>query len=240
MAKKNKKNRVSVEEAVKASHRRANIAVIIVAVITALILITIAVFCAVRVDPLDGIAAPDESKSECYYLYDRDSSTPLVTTKSAQSKIRTALGSMDFSVMSAVQQWNWDYSYNFVRNSSDNKISLTADDVIDKTPSSNEYMVEYAYTGCVVGGELDKSLAKKLTVDGETIYFDRLKVIISDTKNGVGEIYLYPYVYAYVQNNAAEGGERREAYRMTPVKVRANTTEAYAALGKIVEELKSI
>lgn len=239
MAKNNKKNDVSVAEAVKASHKKANIAVIIIAAVTALILIAIAVMCAVRVDPLDGVNSPDSQKTEYFDLYDLDSSSPLTLNSSAQSKIRTALGGMDFSVMNAVLQWNWDYSYNFVRNSNGDKIKLTAGEISDKRPSSSEYMVEYVYTNSVVNGELDTSLAQKLEVDGETVYFDRLKVLIGDTQNSVGEIYMYPYLYEYATNKAADDGARYEEYRVTPVKVRANTTDAYKALATIVTEINN-
>ncbi|MDE7405664.1 MAG: hypothetical protein K2M89_02170 [Clostridiales bacterium] len=239
MAKKNKKNDVSVAEAVKTSHRRANIAVIIVAAITALLLIAIAVMCSVRVDPLDGLKTPDSNKSERYELYDLDTSAPLMTTSKAQSKIRAALGTMDFSVMNAVLQWNWDYSYNFARNSEGKKITLTASEINEKTATAKEYMIEYVYADAVVNGELNKSLAHKLEVDGETIYFDRVKVLIGNTDNSVGEIYLYPYVYEYATNQAAEDGVRYQSYKITPVKVRANTTEAYKALAKLVTEIKN-
>ncbi|MDE5593076.1 MAG: hypothetical protein K2I75_03995 [Clostridiales bacterium] len=239
MAKKNKKNDVSVAEAVKASHKKANIAVIIVAAITALLIIAIAVMCSVRVDPLDGLKTPDANKGERFELYDLDSSDRLVPTTNAQSKIRTALGQMDFSVMNAVLQWNWDYSYNFARNSEGKKITLSASEINEKSSTSTEYMVEYVYTDAVVNGELDVTLAQKLTVDGETIYFDRVKVLIGNTDGSVGEIYLYPYVYEYATNRVADDGARYETYKITPVKVRANTTEAYAALASIVTEIKN-
>ena len=239
MAKKNKKNEPSIEEAIKVSHKKANIAVIIIAAVTALILVAIAVMCAVRVDPLDKIKSPDTRKGEHYELYDLDSPTPLVTTSAAQSKIRTALGSMDFSVMNAVLQWNWDYSYNFVRNSNDKKITMTAEEIKSKCSSSTEYMVEYVYVNAVVNGQLNKSLAQKLDVDGETVYFDRLKVLIGDTDNSVGEIYMYPYIYSYAYNREADDGVRYETYKITPIKVRANTTEAFSALEKIVREIKN-
>lgn len=239
MAKKNKKNDVSVAEAVKTSHRRANIAVIIVAAITALLLIAIAVMCSVRVDPLDGLKTPDAKKSERYELYDLDTSAPLMTTSKAQSKIRAALSQMDFSVMNAVLQLNWDYSYNFARNSEGKKITLSASEINEKTSTDKEYMVEYVYADAVVNGELNKSLAQKLTVDGETIYFDRVKVLIGNTDGNVGEIYLYPYVYEYATNRVADDGARYESYKITPVKVRANTTDAYKALANLVTEIKN-
>lgn len=239
MAKKNKKSEVSVDEAVKASRRRANIAVIIVASITALILIAIAVMCAVKVDPLDGINTPDSDKSEHFVLYDLDSTSSVTLNTSAQSKIRTALEKMDFSVMSAVLQWKWDYSYNFVRNSDGDKITMTASEITDKASSASEYMIECVYTNAVVNGQLDESKAQSLNVDGETIYFDRLKVLVGDSQNSVGEIYLYPYLYDYATNKAAEDGTRYETYKVSPVKVRAYTTETFAALAEIVTEMKN-
>ncbi|MDE6029773.1 MAG: hypothetical protein K2F90_05610 [Clostridiales bacterium] len=239
MAKKNKKNNVSVAEAVQTSHRTANIVVIIVAAIAALLLIAIAVMCGVRVDPMDGFKTPDSKKGERYELYDLDSSAPLMTTGKAQSKIRSALGTMDFSVMNAVLQWNWDYSYNFARNNKDKKITLSASEINEITSTETEYMVEYIYTDSVVNGELNKSIAQKLTVDGETIYFDRVKVLIGNTDNSVGEIYLYPYIYEYATNRVADDGTRYETYKITPVKVRANTTEAYAALKNVVTEINN-
>lgn len=239
MAKNKKNEKTVVAEAVRSSRKRANIAVAIVAGIAALILIAVAVCAAVRVDPMDGIAKLDESKMEHYELYDLNGTDSLMTTKTTQSKIRTALGKMHFSVMNAILQWNWDYSYNFSRNSKGNKIKLTAEEVTAKKATDAEYMVELVYTNATVNGELDKSIAKKLEVDGETVYFDRLKILIGDTDNGVGEIYMYPYIYDYANNKAADDGIRYETYRVTPVKVRANTTETYAALGKIITELNN-
>lgn len=234
-----KKKERSVNEAIAASNKKANIIVAIIVGITALILITIAVLCSVRVDPLDAIAKPDEKKSEYYELYDVNGAAPLVTTASAQSKIRTALDGMDFSIMNAVLQWNWDYSYNFVRNSNDKKITMTAEEVKGKLPSSKEYMVEYVYENATVNGALDKTKAHSIKVDGETVYFDRLKVVIGDTADSVGEIYLYPYVYELATNKVADDGIPYETYRMTPIKVRANTTETYKALADVVSLLKS-
>lgn len=234
---KNNKNKRSVDEAVRASHRKANIVVGVVVGVTVLILIAIAVLCLVRVDPMDGIAAPDAAKGEYYDLYDLDSEDRMRTDAKTQSKIRTALGNMQFSVMNAILQWNWDYSYNFVRNGSGGKIKMSADEVTELHASSNAYMVEYVYADATENGELVKSKARSLEVDGETIYFDRLKVLIGNTDDSVGEIYMYPYVYELATNKAADGGITQKKYNITPIKVRANTTETYKALENIIAEL---
>lgn len=227
-----------VQKAATSSHKKANIAVAIVVGIAALILVAIAVLSAVHVDPLDKVKKPNSDSAEYYELYDLNTTAPLMTNGGVQSKIRTALGDMDFSVMSAMLQWKWDYSYNFSRNSEDEKVTLTASEVRAKAPAASEYMVEIVYAPGVEGGEIT-SAAQSLKVDGETVYFDRLKIVIGNTNGTVGEIYLYPYLYEYATNEVADDGLTYQAYRVTPVKVRANTTKTYNALAEIVTAVKN-
>lgn len=233
---KNKKEKSAVK-----TNRAANIVVGVVSGIAALIIIAIIVMCAVRVDPLGDIKVPVAAESKqgarCD-LYDLGSDAPLSTNDAAQSKIRSALDSMDFSVMSAVLQWNWDYSYNFVRNTDGDKIIMKSSDVNSVKASESSYMVELVYPEAVINeGVVDNSTCQSLKVDGETIYFDRMKIVIGNSNGGVGEIYLYPYLYNRVTNFMADGGVTYNTYEITAVKVRANTTTAYAALGELVTEI---
>lgn len=215
------------------SNKVANIIVGIVAGIAALIVIAVIVLCSVRVDPLDGVKQPLR-----YDFYNVGGTAPESTNDTAQSKIRNAMGDMDFSTMSAILQWNWDYSYNFVRNTKGEKIEMTADEIDDISATSTAFMVEYVFDQVKIErGEVDNSTAQSLKVDGETVYFDRLKVIIDNSNGGVGEIYMYPYIYDRVTNRVADGGVTRATYRITAVKVRANTTSAYEALGELAQEL---
>lgn len=234
-----KTNKRSVGDAVAASHKKANIIVGIVAGITLLLLITVIVLCTVTVTPLDGLKSPEESKNEYYALYDLNATESLPNNSQTQSKIRTALDDMKFTVMNAVLQWNWDYSYNFVKNSSGKKITMTSDEVVNKSATSSEYMVEIVYSPAVIDGELVTSEAQSLSVDGEIVYFDRIKILIGNTNNDVGEIYLYPYLYERATNKVAGDGVPYETYRITPIKVRANTTNTYAALARLVTSIKN-
>lgn len=216
------------------THRKANIAVIVVVSIAALILIAIAVLSFVRVDPVSGLDEP-----EYYNFYDLGSSTCESTNAEAQSKIKVAMDDMKFSVMSAVLQWKWDYSYNFKRNSSDEKISISASEVADIHASSKEYMVEYVYAPVKIeNGVIDYSTAHSLKVDGETVYFDRVKVLIGNTDGKVGTISLYPYIYARLNNQAEDEGLASDTYTVTGINVRANTSSAYAAFKDLAESLK--
>lgn len=234
MSKKNNENNTESVTVVK-TNKRANIAVGIVAGIALLIIIAVAVMCSVSVAPLDGLDRPVR-----YDFYNRGSAVPEWTDDRAQSKINNAMNDMDFSVMSAVLQWNWDYSYNFVRNANGDKIKMSAADVAGVAADADTFMIEYVYKPVVINdGEIDYSTAQKLTVDGETVYFDRVKVLITNSDGNVGEIYLYPYIYDRVNNTVADDGVTYAEYSITAVKVRANTTDAYAALIDLAQELKN-
>lgn len=232
MAKPEKNGSVTVSNGKQ--HKVANIIVSIVIGFAALIIIAIAVLCSVDVAPLDKVATPER-----YDFYDLGSSNPTFSNEKTQSRIKGALDTMEFSIMSAVLQGKWDYSYNFVRSESGNKIEMNADEIDAVSAASNAYMIEFVYKQVEIErGEIVTSTAQSLEVDGETVYFDRLKVVIGDSAGDVGEIRLYPYIYDRVHNNAADDGETRAAYRITAIKVRANTTTAYAQLTELATAIK--
>ena len=222
------------QEKAAASRKAANIIVGIVSGVAALLIIAIIVLVSVRVDPMDKLDRPVR-----YDFYDLGSSEVSFTNDAAQTEIHTAMGEMDFNVMSAILRWKWDYSYNFVRNTKDEKIEMTADEIEEIGATGSAYMIEYVYDRAkIVDGEVDKSSCRSLEVDGETVYFDRLKVVIGNTDGNVGEIYLYPYIYERVINHAADGGATRATYRITAIKVRANTSGTYIARGDLAKKLK--
>ena len=216
------------------SHKKANIAVIIVVSIAALILVVVAVLSGVRINPVDNLGTPER-----YDFYDHDSSRATSTNAEVQSKVSIAVGDMKFSIMSAVLQWKWDYSYNFKRNADGDKVKMTAVEVKNITPATSEYMIEFVYnTVGVVDDELDLASAQTMKVDGETVYFDRVKMIITDTNGEVGLISLYPYLSARIDNESDIDGIASDTYEVTGINVRANTTKTYAALKELATELK--
>lgn len=218
---------------VSRSHRAANIAVIIVASVAALILIAVAVLSAVKSNPMKGVEKP-----EYYEFYNRGDTSRAPTNSTAKSNISVAMDGMDFTVMSAILQWHWDLSYNFKRNADDEKVEISADEVKAVTSSATAYMVEYVYkTLPVKDGAIDLTDAQKLEVDGETVYFDRLKVVIGDTEGKVGTISLYPYIYARVHSDSDLDELSPDGYKVTGINVRANTTKAFAALGDVADSL---
>ncbi len=212
------------------SHKRANIIVAVVVGVAALILIAIAVLNIVRVNPTRDI-----SKPKYYTLYDLGSTEQIASNSEVQSKIGVAVDDMQFSVMSAILQWQWDYSYNFKRNDAGEKIELDAAGVKDISATTSEYMVEFVYeTVGIKDGAIDYASAQSLEVDGETVYFDRLKVRIGNTDGKVGTISLYPYLSVRINNESDVDGVSSDSYRVTGINVRANTSTAYNALKDLI------
>ena len=233
MAKYTKKSE-SDNVTVTNTHKKANIAVIVVVSIAVLILVAVAVLSAVRIDPTDKLGTPAR-----YDFYDLDSTRATSTNKEVQSKLDIAMGDMRFSIMSAMLQWKWDYSYNFKRNADGEKVKLSAVDVKNVTATSTEYMVEFVYPRVdVIDDKLDYDSAQSITVDGEKVYFDRVKVLIGNSNGEVGTISLYPYLSARIDNASDIDGIASDTYEITGINVRANTTSAFAALKDLATELK--
>lgn len=230
MANKKNKNVTVVK-----SRRKANIVMFVVIGIAALILLTIAVLSFVSVDPMSDIKRPAR-----YELYAEDGSDPLGAAEAkSQSKIYSALDGMDFTVMTGMLQGWWDYSYHFMRNKSDKKIEVAASSINGLRSKEKGYMVELVYDQIpVVDGKLDYKKAQKIEVDGETVYYDRIKMFITNSNGEIGTLRFYPYIYARLNNSAVENEElSSETYSITGITVRADTTDAYALLKDLAAKL---
>ncbi|MCH5163131.1 MAG: hypothetical protein J1G38_06555 [Clostridiales bacterium] len=218
------------------SRRTANIIMFVVIGIAAFVLVAIAVLSLISVDPMSDIKRPER-----YEFYGADSTNLLpADEKSAQSGIYAALDGMDFTVMTGILQGKWDYSYSFIRNKSNKKIKVAASDITGLRAKENGFMIEFVYPQIpVVNGKLDYKKAQKIVVDGQTVYYDRIKMFVTDSEGEVGTLRFYPYIYARLDNKAIENDElSSETYSITGITVRANTTDAYSALKKLEEKLK--
>ena len=216
------------------ANRIANIVVIVVATVALVVLAAIVVLSSVKINPGNKLEKPNY-----YALYNVGESEVLGTNNAAQSEIGVALEGMDFSVMSAILEGHWNYSLSFKRNASDEKIQISASDVKAIGSSSDEYMVELVYnTAEVTESGVDYSTAHSLQVEGETVYFDRIKVLIGDTNGTVGTISLYPYLTARIENTSDIEALSPDTYKVTGINIRANTSNTYAALQELVRKIK--
>lgn len=217
------------------SRRAANIVMFVVIGLAALILIAVAVLSAVRVNPTEKIAKPAR-----YDFYDAGGESAAISVSGEEaSKLRVALDKMDFSIMSAILQGHWDYSYNFIRNADGDKDEILGAQAFLKTPGDNEYMVEFVYDDVKNDrGTLDMSTAQSIEVDGETVYFDRLKIIVGNTDGKIGTITMWPYIDARTVNTSNDEEFSAVTYYVTGITVRADTTETYAALAEFANGFK--
>lgn len=234
MAKNKKTTMANGNVTVERSHKAANIAVIIIVSLAVLILVAVAVLNLVHVDPVDKLAKPER-----YDFYDVGSGTVESGGQETQSRVDAAVNDMKFSVMDAVLQWKFGYDYTFKRNGNGDKYAVTSGDIKALTGASDEYMVEFVYKTVVVDdGVIDYSTAQSVTVEGETVYFDRVKVLIGNSNGEVGTISLYPYLSVRIDNSSDIDGLASDTYEVTGINMRANTTTAYAALKELAEALK--
>ncbi len=230
MAKTEKKSKnVSVT-----TYRKANIAVIVVVAIAVALLVAIAVMCTVKIAPMADIGKP-----EYCTVYDLDAEEREPSNSETDSKLRSAMGDMKFSVMSAVLQWKWDYSYNFKRNKDGDKIELSDEEVKAVSSTETEYMVEYFFKPVELkDGNIDYTTAQSIKVDGETVYFDTLKIVFGDTAGKVGTVSLYPYIGLRIDNDNTDNYEiSSETYKVTGINVRADTSSAYAAVKDLITSI---
>lgn len=218
-----------------AANRVANIIVIAVAAVAVLVLVAVIVLSSVKINPNDKLEKPTY-----YSLYNLGDSDALGTNTAAQSEISAAMNGMEFSVMSAILEGHWDYSLGFKRNASDEKIELSANEVSEIKATSTEYMIEFVYSpAAVTENGVDLSTAHSFEVEGETVYFDRIKVLIGDTDGTVGTISLYPYLTARIENESDIENLTPDTYKVTGLNLRANTSNTYATLKDLVTKIKN-
>ncbi|MCH5159060.1 MAG: hypothetical protein J1F33_07685 [Clostridiales bacterium] len=222
-----KKNKISAD-------RVANIIVIVVAALALIVLVAIIVLSSVKINPGEKLEKP-----KYYALYNVGETDAVATNPAVENEIVAALDGMDFSVMSAILEGHWNYSFTFKRNSSDKKIEIGASEVKAISSSSSEYMIELVYNQAkVTENGIDYKTAHCLEVEGEKVYFDRIKVLIGDTNGTVGTISLYPYLTARIDNNSDIQSLTPDTYKVTGLNIRANTTNTYAALRDLIGKIK--
>lgn len=215
--------------------RVANIVVIVVAALALLVLVAVIVLSSVKINPGDKLEKP-----KYYALYNLGETNAVGSNPAVENEIKAALDGMDFSIMSAILEGHWNYSLTFKRSSSDEKIEIGASEVKAISSSSSEYMIELVYdTAKVNENGVDYKTAHCLEVEGEKVYFDRIKVLIGDTNGTVGTISLYPYLTARIENQSDLESLSPDTYKVTGLNIRANTSNTYAALRDLVSKIKT-
>lgn len=217
---------------------KISIGVSITVALAAIVIILVAVCGIVTINPMSDFDEPDYIE-----VHNLSATGQSGMTDSDRNLIVSAMQNQNkYSIMQAVLEWKWDYGYKFKKVTDpddDDKLikdEYTSAEVLAVSASETEYMIVYHYTPAkIVDGALDTSALKTITVEGENVQFDTVKILISNTDNNVGKITLIPYISARVGNLVTDNDElSSEFYFVTPITIRANTTAAIEIISNIL------
>lgn len=224
--------------------RGVSITVIITATIAALLIIAVAVLNFVRVNPMRAIATDDKVKS--YEFYDTSATAPFGTTANTNGRIRSALNTMDFSVMQAILEWKWNYNYYFEKTKDEDdktvRVEMTPSQVRAVTPSDSQYMIVLHYEPATVkDNAIDTTNLQSFTLEGSTVYYDTLILLINSSDTKVGLMRIIPYI-SFRMDNEAEGNEELspDYYTINPILVRAYSEKCAVVLKEVADSLNGI
>lgn len=212
---------MSVKPTVK---KRLSLAFIIVAALVAAILITVLILSLVTISPFGGLPEYDN-----IVVYDLNSSYQLPVTDSA--KLDAGVKKTDFRIMHAMLEGKFDYKYSFKTETVEEngkkvtrRYKCNGATIQAVSATSSKYMLLLEY---------DK--VKSITVEGEKVSFDRIKVLIPDYQGEIGKIEFYPYIEDMI---TGEGKEDNEYYTTTPIVTYCYTYDLYQTIAQLVKEVK--
>lgn len=217
---------------------KISIGVSITVAVAAIIIILVAVCGIVTINPMRDFKNPEYTE-----VYNMSATSQTVMTDENRNLIVSALGNQTkYSVMQAVLEWKWDYGYTFKKTTDPDdedkiiKDEYTSSEVEAVAATETEYMIVYHYpTAKIVDGQLDNSTLQSIKVEGETVYFDTVKILVPNTNNNVGRITLVPYISARIGNLVVDNDElSSEFYFVTPITIRADTTAAVEVISGIL------
>lgn len=199
--------------------KAGKIALITVSSVVAAILIVVIVLCCVTVKPMKSFmdysgvrvtttttALPDGTLMEKY-----------------KGKIDKGLKDTDFSIMHAMLEFVYSYGPEFETEEDEDGNTVNKKLTVEEARSvcaatSDSYMLELSYDSL-----------KSFKVKKSSVSYNRLIMNVHTTD---GEL-RWVTVYLYDSAKSGEGNPEFEDYRITPVRIRMNTSPLYIALGEI-------
>ena len=196
---------------------------IAVGVPVAAVLIAIIVLCCVSISPMKSFMDYDKIN-----VTSSDIGYPLPNEglKNEFGKKIDENLNKKFSVMHAMLEFVYKYGPEFVTVKNDDGDTVVKEVTISEAKSavsatSNSYKIELTYNE-----------TKTFEVEGKKIQYDTLLMNVKNTESELRwvTVYLFESKYDGTQNVASE------EYRVTPFRMRMNTTPLYLALGEIVTD----
>ena len=190
--------------------------IIIVAAIIIALGTTILVLSLIQNKPLEESLA-GYSRVDIYDLGSSQVEPELSTEK--QETFKTALGTTSYSVMQGLLEGKPGAELLFKVDSNDEKIETEGSAIKTISATSVAYKLEFVY-----------SANKTITVEGETIEYNRAVVMIYDTINEIKSLEVIFYDYDKVDNE----NEDDEDYKVNTVLIRAKTTDFFNAIAELI------
>ncbi|MCI9030990.1 MAG: hypothetical protein HFK09_00500 [Clostridia bacterium] len=163
--------------------KRVALPIIIMSSVAALIVIAIIVLSVVTVNPLLGIVGGYNDVT----VYKTEATTPYPNTEVTVEKLKEGVEDTRFSVMHAILEGRWVYSPKFKTEQDKDgetvRAKLTVTATKNLTADASNYMMLFSF---------DEK--KSVKVEGETVEFDRVKVLVYDTVGEIERIVVYPYI----------------------------------------------
>lgn len=203
--------------------KAGKITLITVSSVVAAILIAVIVLCCVTVKPLNSF----KDYSEIYVTSSKQSLPDGAVKDKYKKKVDKNLDDAGFSIMHAMLEFVYSYGPEFVTEADENGNTVRKEMTVNEARSAcaateNSYLLELRY-----------DTAKTFKVGKETVSYNSLLMNVHTTD---GELQ-WVNVYLYDRYMSGEGNPAFEDYRITPVRIRLNTSPLYIALGEIEQEL---
>lgn len=208
--------------------KAVKIPIIVVSAVVALILIAVIVMCAITIRPMKNFMDYDT-----VWVTTTEHTLPDVPLSDPDGKYRGEidknLKKTGFSVMHATLEFVGSYGPEFV----------TEKDADDKDVKV-EKTVSQAISACAATDssyklQLHFPEARTIEVEGETVKFDNLVMNVASTGGELRWVTVYLYLDEF---NGAQNQESYD-YRITPIKLRMNTSPLYNTLGTIAADYKN-
>lgn len=208
--------------------------VIITLSVVAVLIITIAVLACVSVNNFKKLPKP-----EFVQIYNKGSSSVSGLSTSQETEIKSAMNAMDFTIMHAILEWKWNYNFKFVTEKNEDgdtvRSEYNADEISALTADDNNYMVIYNYSLAEINeGVINYDSLQSLKVEGETVYFDRLKILVPNTNTNVGLVTIIPYINFRTSNQSNDPDLSSDTYVVNPITVRADTTRTVRVFDSVL------
>lgn len=196
-------------------------AVIIVGSVLLALAIAIVILCAVRTRPADALTG--YSRAEVYGF----GATDRIEVDASKSELFAAIGkgidSCSFSVMQGILEGKAGGGRKFKTDADGARVELASTEIASVASTGDRYKLVLVYPQ-----------PKTVTVENETIEFDRAIVLVGDSENEIRTLEVVFYLDARIDNQAADENLSSEYYSVSPVIIRARTTKLFNALADVV------